>query len=255
MDSNIKDTIRKIQGTTDLVELKSLIVGVRENLGFAHFLYGVRLSNSFSAISHFIISDYPEVWLQEYTTKNYAEFDPVVKHCVTSHEPYCWDRLQLETEPHLVEFAQACASHGLLGGLCIGIHGYSGDVGIFCMGGPTPLASGSDAELEAAGVLNTLLPYVHAAVTRLASFKHAETETPQLSKRELECLLWTAEGKTTEEIAMILFLSAPTVSFHLKNVIGKLRVSNRNQAIAKAVLLGLIKPQYSALSTPRTYLF
>ncbi|HTR01304.1 MAG TPA: helix-turn-helix transcriptional regulator, partial [Candidatus Acidoferrum sp.] len=95
-----------------------------------------------------------------------------------------------------------------------------------------------------------------SAVIRLASFKQqAEDDKPQLSERELECLLWSAEGKTAEEIATILSISTATVAFHLKNAIQKLNVTNRNQAIAKATLLGIITPQYSTLSTPRTYLF
>ncbi len=44
--------------------------------------------------------------------------------------------------------------------------------------------------------------------------------TPEMnfSKREKEILKWTAEGKTSAEIAMILSISENTVNFHQKNV-------------------------------------
>ena len=87
MDSWIKHTIVQLQGCTDLVEFKAILVDMREQLGFQHFLYGVRLSSAFTSINHFIVSDYPEVWLAEYMSNNYAEFDPVVLHCTSRHEP------------------------------------------------------------------------------------------------------------------------------------------------------------------------
>jgi DNA-binding CsgD family transcriptional regulator len=255
MESWIKPVIQRLQTCTDLVEFKAILVDMRKQLGFEHFLYGVRLPNAFTSIDHFVVSDYPEVWLHEYMSNNYAEFDPVVLHCTSHHEPYCWDRMYESTDPKVIAFADACASHGLVGGVCIGIHGYSGENGIFCVGGPKPLATGSDEAFAAIVPLNTLLPFIHAALTRLTSFKEAEDSKPRLSEREQECLLWSAEGKTAEETALILGISTPTAAFHLKNAIQKLNVSNRNQAIAKAALLGIITPQYSTLSAPRTYLF
>jgi DNA-binding CsgD family transcriptional regulator len=255
METWIKHTIQRLQACSDLVEFKAILTGLREKLGYEHFLYGVRLSSAFTSISHFIISDYPEAWLREYSEKLYAELDPVVKHCTRFHEPYCWDRLRQDADARVIAFADAAASHGLAGGVSIGIHGYSGDNGIFSLAGERVIETDSDESFATILPLNTLLPYIHAAVTRLTSFKAAEDSKPRLSDRELECLLWSAEGKTAEEIALILSLSNATVAFHLKNAIQKLNVSNRNQAIAKAALLGIITPQYSTLSAPRTYLF
>jgi DNA-binding CsgD family transcriptional regulator len=255
MDTWIKSTIQRLQGCSDLVEFKSILTGLREKLGYTHFLYGVRLSTAFTSISHFIISDYPEEWLREYAGNNYAEIDPVVHHCTRFHEPYCWDRLRQTQDRKVIAFADAAAARGLVGGVSIGIHGYSGDTGIFSLAGPAVIATDSDAAFDTIIPLNTVLPYIHAAVTRLTSFKETENSKPHLSERELECLLWSAEGKTAEETAAILAISTPTVTFHLKNAIQKLNVSNRNQAIAKAALLGIITPQYSTLSAPRTYLF
>ncbi|MGD8937457.1 MAG: helix-turn-helix transcriptional regulator, partial [Thiogranum sp.] len=52
-------------------------------------------------------------------------------------------------------------------------------------------------------------------------------------------------GKTTWETSRILRISERTVTFHLQNVQGKLGVSNRQQAVARAVSLGIIEPQFS----------
>jgi ATP/maltotriose-dependent transcriptional regulator MalT len=53
-----------------------------------------------------------------------------------------------------------------------------------------------------------------------------------LTQRELEVLLQAEQGKTNEEIAAALFISAATVKKHLQNIFPKLRVSNRTAAVA-----------------------
>lgn len=80
------------------------------------------------------------------------------------------------------------------------------------------------------------------------AFKRAKelTETPVkrkkggLTVRELECLHWTAHGKTDSEIGTILTISARTARFHVENAKRKLGVSTRIQAVAEALRLRAI---------------
>lgn len=62
----------------------------------------------------------------------------------------------------------------------------------------------------------------------------------RLTPREIECLRWASAGKTSGDISIILDRSLETVRLHIKNAIAKLDATNRSQAIAKAVHLGLI---------------
>lgn len=68
----------------------------------------------------------------------------------------------------------------------------------------------------------------------------AEERQPHLSARELEVLERAAEGATNKEIAETLFISENTVKHHLKNILAKLQMQNRAQAVAWAVKEGLI---------------
>lgn len=61
-----------------------------------------------------------------------------------------------------------------------------------------------------------------------------------LSDRERECLRWVSEGKTTEDIALIVSVSANTVNNYLSNAMQKLSASNRPMAIATAIRANLI---------------
>ena len=61
-----------------------------------------------------------------------------------------------------------------------------------------------------------------------------------LSERELEVLYLIAAGLRNKEIAEKLFISLNTVKTHLKNINGKLGVTNRTKAVARAKELGLL---------------
>jgi DNA-binding NarL/FixJ family response regulator len=63
-----------------------------------------------------------------------------------------------------------------------------------------------------------------------------------LTDREKEVLAWVGRGKTSSEIAIILGLSERTVNFHCDQAVKRLDVTNRTQAVAKAIIAHLIVP-------------
>jgi DNA-binding CsgD family transcriptional regulator len=69
--------------------------------------------------------------------------------------------------------------------------------------------------------------------------RQAVTQDP-LSDRERECLIWVSEGKTTDEVALILGVSGNTVNSYITHAIQKLSASNRAMAIATAIRSGII---------------
>ncbi|NVZ69839.1 response regulator transcription factor [Pseudomonas costantinii] len=60
-----------------------------------------------------------------------------------------------------------------------------------------------------------------------------------LTPTELDILRWASEGKTVWEISQIRDTSEATVKFHLRNIYGKLDVTNRVQAMNEAARQGL----------------
>lgn len=61
-----------------------------------------------------------------------------------------------------------------------------------------------------------------------------------LSQRELEVLRWLKMGKSSWDISRILTISERTVNYHVGNIIRKLGVVNRLQAVFEAVRMNLI---------------
>ncbi len=78
-------------------------------------------------------------------------------------------------------------------------------------------------------------------VSSMATYeRRTEEEAVKLTKREIEVLTLVIEGKSSKEVADMLFVSKRTVDFHLANIYDKLQVSNRVQAFRRAARLGLI---------------
>ncbi|PHC89070.1 response regulator [Bacillus pseudomycoides] len=62
-----------------------------------------------------------------------------------------------------------------------------------------------------------------------------------LTEREFEILLLIAEGKSNQEIADELFIALKTVKTHVSNILNKLNVSDRTQAVIYAFRYQLTK--------------
>ncbi|SDN43316.1 two component transcriptional regulator, LuxR family [Fictibacillus solisalsi] len=63
----------------------------------------------------------------------------------------------------------------------------------------------------------------------------------ELTSRELEVLLLMTEGKSNQEIADTLFIAQKTVKVHVSNILSKLDVQDRTQAVIYAFKHNLVK--------------
>jgi DNA-binding NarL/FixJ family response regulator len=75
-------------------------------------------------------------------------------------------------------------------------------------------------------------------VTGRKAQRTAEPET-SLSEREEEILRLVAKGASNKDVASSLFITENTVKCHMRNIMGKLHLKNRYEAIAYAVRNGL----------------
>lgn len=69
----------------------------------------------------------------------------------------------------------------------------------------------------------------------------AAVKTFRLNRKEIDCLTWSARGKTSDEIAVIIDTPKRNVDFHLDNARRKLGALTRVQAVAAAISLKIIK--------------
>lgn len=97
-----------------------------------------------------------------------------------------------------------------------------------------------DSHVERMLPMLTLLRDVAFDTSRRFLDGYTERLMPKLTPREYECLKWTAQGKSTWEIAKIFGCSEATVNFHMTNIRSKFGVSSRSAAAVKATRMGLI---------------
>ncbi|MCW3097305.1 MAG: two component LuxR family transcriptional regulator [Chthonomonadaceae bacterium] len=64
---------------------------------------------------------------------------------------------------------------------------------------------------------------------------------PELTEREFAVLCLMADGKSNREIGVDLFIAEGTVKSHVNNILSKLGVSDRTQAVTTALKRGLVQ--------------
>ncbi|AIF44080.1 response regulator transcription factor [Virgibacillus sp. SK37] len=79
-----------------------------------------------------------------------------------------------------------------------------------------------------------LEPEVTGKIMNRMRSKNDEYLHNQLTDRETEILLLIAQGKSNQEIADELFIAVKTVKVHVSNILGKLQVQDRTQAVIYA---------------------
>jgi NarL family two-component system response regulator LiaR len=88
----------------------------------------------------------------------------------------------------------------------------------------------------------TLAPEAMQALMRRSAQQVESATIEPLTKRELEILNLVAQGLTNPQIAERLVISPSTVQFHVHNILGKLGVGTRTEAVTKAIQHKLIEP-------------
>ncbi len=90
----------------------------------------------------------------------------------------------------------------------------------------------------------------HVLHLKLLSLPARSVAQRALTGRQTEALAWTADGKTAQDIATILGLSAAAVEKHLRLARDALGVETTAQAVAKATLLNLLARDPGRVGNP-----
>ena len=178
----------------------------------------------------------PADWMQLYLEKEYAQFDPSLRHCGRTTQPfgYLQSPYDPESELQAAEVVQRARDFGLSKGFLVPVARLTGRHGNVWIGG-------NDLELAAheKPIVHLLSLY---AFERVQNFNGLRQTRPSITPREREVLIWTASGKTAWEIGEILHISKRTVDEHLTKAARKLNATNRPQAVASAIRYRLIEP-------------
>jgi DNA-binding NarL/FixJ family response regulator len=94
--------------------------------------------------------------------------------------------------------------------------------------------------LDVAEGKSVLSPEMTAQVFKVMRRVQSSRSNDLVSGRELDVLRCLARGLTTTQIASELYISENTVKTHIRHILEKMEVSNRAEAVAKALQAGMI---------------
>ena len=244
--ANIWSALRSVSAAQDVGSLSSIIRKYAAASGFNNFGFALKQNLSNSGTSGFqSLLDFPAEWAMRYrglSSMPTTSSDPVIRHVRTALSPTAWScKGQVTfTAPAIARSARgllgAAGEHGLRAGLTIPLSA-PGVAWSFLVLTTHDTSSANDL-LPELPCSYLFAQSVMIAMHRLMPGAHA-TEVV-LSCGERDAMRWSAIGKTSWEVSVILGISEHTVNFRLQSAARKLGVRGRNAAITKALSLGLI---------------
>lgn len=235
------DWIEGFRAATSLADVEALCRRHGQALGFEHFVFAMRVPTRFAQARLLMIDGYPPGWVEHYFRQGYASHDPVMAFCSTHVVPVAWNALCLERNAYGAQVMGEAGEHGLRDGVSVAVHSPQGEMSVLSFALSKPAAEARDLVAQALAQVQLLSAHVHETVRRVTGLSRQDPEVG-LTPREADCLRWAADGKTSWEIGQILKIPERTVNFHLNNAVQKLDARNRQHAVAKVALQGLVQP-------------
>ncbi len=226
-------------------ELRRALAEFCASVGYRHFTYvsgkvvaGRRVTSFDPRERPFRITNLPDDWQSEYSKQKYYDHDPVMLFALYNLLPERWTNIihRQELSNRQDRIMSNAAEAGLRDGLIVPVHGPGGEFAMLSL-------SHDESARQARNNVEADDALIHLFALRFHSIarSHLEPVEPEppvdLTTREIDVLFWTAEGKSSWDIAQILGISEATVNFHIGSAKRKLGVYSKPHAVAKMYTL------------------
>lgn len=235
------DVMQSFSKADTVADITTLCQLHSKDLGFDNFIYALRMPTQFADSKLVLIDGYPANWVSHYFERTYQTVDPVLAYCGKHIIPIAWQNLKPLTTGAAKQMMLEAGDFGLKSGITMPVHSPRGEMGILSLTVNQSAKTSLDVTESALPYIQIFAGYLHEAVRRVFNLVE-DPKPPQLTVRDQECLRWAADGKTSWEIAKLLSVSERTINFHMNNAMLKLNVTNRQHAVAKVTLQGLVQP-------------
>lgn len=241
MDHWYEDLLSNIYCAKSEQSLYKIIQFASLQLGFEFCAMGIEFPYSVlhPALhpSLLLLNNYPTKWQGIYNTSDYIKIDPIVLYGRKTDNPIVWSR---SCFPKNLRFFEEAESFGLKYGWSQSHHDNSGAASMLTLARSGELIS--PHELQANEIkMRFLTSTAHSALLKILISKEKQFLVANLTDREITVLHLSAEGQSAIDIAKILSVGKSTIDFHIKNAIEKLQASNKTEAVARAITLGLLR--------------
>ncbi|GAK33572.1 transcriptional activator protein SolR [alpha proteobacterium Q-1] len=188
------------------------------------------------------IDQRPAAWMEHYHQSNYLYYDPIAYASYSKNTAFFWDDILKKTQltQKQARIMDEARPFGCASGYNIPFHQGGFDFSVFSIfGDDRPSVKARLREKSAE--IKKLATRLHEAVSAVIETDRP-IDSPDITERERECLLWTAKGKTNKEIGIILSISEHTVKAHLATAARKLDSHTKTQTVVEAIKRGLFVP-------------
>jgi len=221
-------------------EWSTALFALAREHGFEQTVYGIVPNRQTPLEQAFLRSNYSSDWRSKYDAEKLHYVDPTVGHCLNSTLPLIWEPKTFSDARQKELYEEACG-YGIRSGITYPVHGANGEFGVISFVSDTLADKKFRRELgRFMPELALIRDYVFESSLRF--LKSPGPAAVRLTGRELESLKWAMLGKSSWEISRIMNCAEATVNFHFANARRKFKVNTRQQAVVKAIRLGLINP-------------
>lgn len=230
-----------IERSTDASSMDALITSFEQalaRLGFRYFACGCHV-DPLHPRKPLMALNYPHDWVEMYSERQLHRIDPVFIHADSMFRPFHWGDAQFlsGTTPEQRAMLEEAAQHGIARGFTIPIHPSLGST----LGGSCSLIPDSpNLHSHCYLAAQAMAAHFFDAAARSLSALTILGSNMRLTTRERQCVIWMGRGKTEEETAALLGLSAFTVHNYIANAKRRLRVSSSRQVTLHAIATGQI---------------
>jgi DNA-binding CsgD family transcriptional regulator len=237
LDKFVLDYIDAVKGSHDLEKLHQITEAYVNKLGFGIYAY-IGFPPQAEA---FTVNNHPAHWLDRYRDQKYLQVDPVVLDGVAVRRPFTWTDIQERSKGQVAQLMDEALDVGIVSGATIPVHAAGQEFGLFFVSSEMPRPEFEKFWREREPLVQLAALNFHSTVFEGLNTKEFTSQV-KLTARERECLLWAARGKTAWETSQVLSLAQRTVVFHLCNAMKKLGAASTQQALVKAVRMGIVAP-------------
>ena len=228
--------------------LEPPLISIVADLGFDTFMFGMSASPNVDHESQsYVFTTLPIEWIIRYDEMHYIEFDPRVLKTRDTTIPLVWDsRSERGTNPQTDAFLDDAADHGIASGCAFEFTDVYYVRGLIALNSANPIIDArrrSEISRRFGDIL-VLGAYFHEIFRKgvIEQGVPPLARAGRLSVRQRECLEMAARGLTTEDIAVKLNIAVRTAQFHFDCIRSKLGAANRQEAVAKGITEGMIRP-------------
>ncbi|SDT97483.1 LuxR family transcriptional regulator [Stappia sp. ES.058] len=231
------EVIDQLNAIEDSAQAMALLDRIRSSYGLKNVVYFAAQIPELTVREPYLAVTYDDAWVQHYKDRDYVSVDPVLSAGLQRMLPTDWSTFDRTSGPLKTFFGEAEEFGVGRQGLTMPIRGVNGEAAMLSITSEESDREWIRLRTHYMRDFQLIANVVHEMILRV---ERVQTVIPRLTRREIECLKWASEGKTYEEIAIILGIRRGTVQSYMEFSRLKLNAVNTTHSVTRALRLKII---------------